>query len=177
MGNTGTKDQHVHYQLKDSAAKLSIRRNSGIDWARRRPIQVSQLTLTNTSNICSAPAPMRAMDLATHRARQTCLRRDRSMRHRINRRLAMPGRPRHFLARASPVNRSPSLKRARRPCRSFRPIMCFLPIARTPSTVALETGFFSHRSAERSTFCQSSRLVRRPFRKLDCLSGGRHHPA
>jgi hypothetical protein len=83
---------------------------------------------------------MLAIDSATHRARQICLRPDRLTRHRINRRLSLPGKPRRVSPGALLVNRSPSLIRAHRPCRSFHPTMCFRPIVRIPSTTALETG-------------------------------------
>jgi murein DD-endopeptidase MepM/ murein hydrolase activator NlpD len=51
MGNTGTKDQHVHYQLKILLAALSTQRTSGIDCGQRRAIRVSRVTFANTSII------------------------------------------------------------------------------------------------------------------------------
>ena len=42
---------------------------AGINKDRLTQIRLRRLTLENTSNICRAPAPIRAMDLATHRAR------------------------------------------------------------------------------------------------------------
>ena len=147
MGNTGVKRanieagaNHVHYQLKDRAGNIV---NPTEFWDQQGPVDPNPAPpryLGEYQQYLQNRAPMVPTDLATHRARQTRLRPDRSPQHRINRRLSIPGKPRLVSAGASRVNRHPSLIQAPRRCHSLSPIMCFLQIVRIPSTAVLETG-------------------------------------